>query len=381
MIRKDIRSQSIDLLRFPLALFVTAVHIFVVPPYLDMTGSSFAGTYPAAEYILRFVGAFISDQSVPIYYFIAGFVFFLGLDFSPASYPGKLKRRCHSLLIPYILWNTVAILYMLKMYLPGIRDISQSAGTIDLDLSLSAFINCYWDNSHGFIPYDNPMPNGMYPIDAPLWFVRDLIIMVLISPAIHAIYKLPVKAACTILSVVTIIQMLRMPGLGHTALLLEAFTFFSWGGFLSYHKKDMMEEFKRFRRTSFILYPILAVIIFIFKPYAPQAMAYVKSINVVVGLFFFYNVAATIVTNREGCSYKFCSFLSPASFFIYCSHYIIIDPIGKRLFGLINPTTDTAMVSYLFLLYFTVIGVLLAAYSMMRHFTPRFLKLFTGGRL
>lgn len=377
----DIRSQSLDMLRFPLALFVVAVHVFVVPPYLNLSDDAFASSFPAANCLLRFVDAFIRDQSVPVYYFIAGFVFFLGLKFSMESYTGKLKRRCRSLLIPYLVWNTVAILYLLKMYLPGIRDISQSIDSVNTDLSLSAFINCFWDSSHGLVPFDATGLNGIYPIDAPLWFVRDLMIMVLISPAIHAIYKLPTKVAVAILSSVTFIYMLRLPGLGHLSLLLEAFPFFAWGGFLSYHKRDMIEEFKRFRFASFVLYPLLAVIIFFFKPYAPQTMVYVKSINVIVGLFFFYNVAATIVTHRGGKSISLVALLAPVSFFVYCGHYILISPVGKRLFALLDPTTDCGVICYLILLYISVIGILLAAYSLMRGFTPRLLKLFTGGRV
>jgi len=369
------------LLRFPLALFVTAVHVFKVPPYLDMTDSSFAESYPVAEGLLRFVGAFITDQSVPVYFFIAGYVFFMGLNFNMSDYSGKLRRRIHSLLIPYLLWNTFTILYMLKMYLPGIREISDSYGTVDLDLSLSAFINCFWDTSHGFIPSDDPMSNGIYPIDAPLWFVRDLMIMVLIAPAIHALYKLPAKVAVSILSLVTFIYMLRIPGLGHLSMMLEAFPFFAWGGFLSYHKRDMIAEFSRFRLASFILYPLLASIIFFFKPYAPQAMVYVKSVNVIVGLFFFYNVAASIITHWGGRSYKFSTIFAPVSFFVYCGHYLLIWPIGRRLFNAIDPTSDAAVTLYMISLYVSIIAVLLVTYFLMRRFTPRLLKLFNGGRL
>lgn len=379
--RKDIRSLSLDMLRFPLALFVVAVHIFVIPPYTGLTPDAFAAAFPGTEYLLRFVEAFIKDQSVPVYYFIAGYVFYKGMRFSFRSYTGKLKRRCHSLLIPYLVWNTVAILYLLKMYLPGIREVSQAIGSADIDFSFSAFINCFWDDSHGLVPYDSSVFNGIYPIDKPLWFVRDLMIMALIAPAIYAIYRLPVRAAVAILSAVTFIFILHLPDLGHLSLLIEAFTFFAWGGFLSFRQKDMTEEFSRFRNTSFALYPLLAAAIFIFKPFAPEVMDYVKSVNVIVGLFFFYNIASLAVTHWGGQNYRSSTFLSSASFFIYCGHFIIIDPIGKRLFAALNPASDTGMAIYLLLLYVSVIALLLAAYSLMRAFMPRFLKLFTGGRL
>ncbi len=121
--RTDLRSQSLDLLRFPLALFVVAVHVFSPFPYID------TADMPVTDAIFRFVAAFIKDQSVPVYFFIAGYVFFLGVNMSIDAYAGKLRRRCNSLLMPYLVWNTVAILYMLKVFLPGISSVSEFAGS------------------------------------------------------------------------------------------------------------------------------------------------------------------------------------------------------------------------------------------------------------
>jgi hypothetical protein len=374
--RTDVRSQSLDLLRFPLALFVVAVHVFRPFPWLDDN----AEVFPVVDWLFRFVNAFIVDQSVPVYFFIAGYVFFLGMDMSIKSYAGKLRRRCHSLLIPYLMWNTLAILYLMKVMLPGMQAVSEFADTQQFHLSLSNFIECYWDSSQGIIPHVNLNDNGIYPIDTPLWFVRDLMIMVLITPAIYALYKFPTPHAITkvILVFFTLVWAVRIPGLGHLSLLLEAFVFFSWGGFLSYHKRDMIVEFRRYSTTSFILYPLLALSILFLTPIWPQAMVYVKSINVIVGLFFFYNIAAWLVTKRH-C--RASSFLSSASFFIYCGHYIILDPVARRVFSITGTGGDMAVVSACMLTYIIIIGLLLGVYAMMHRYTPRLLRLFTGGRM
>lgn len=374
--RTDVRSQSLDLLRFPLALFVVAVHVFRPFPWLDDN----AEVFPVVDWLFRFVNAFIVDQSVPVYFFIAGYVFFLGMDMSIKSYAGKLRRRCHSLLIPYLMWNTLAILYLMKVMLPGMQAVSEFADTQQFHLSLSNFIECYWDSSQGIIPHVNLNDNGIYPIDTPLWFVRDLMIMVLITPAIYALYKFPTPHAITkvILVFFTLVWAVRIPGLGHLSLLLEAFVFFSWGGFLSYHKRDMIVEFRRYSTTSFILYPLLALSILFLTPIWPQAMVYVKSINVIVGLFFFYNIAAWLVTKRH-C--RASSFLSSASFFIYCGHFIILDPVARRVFSITGTGGDMAVVSACMLTYIIIIGLLLGVYAMMHRYTPRLLRLFTGGRM
>ncbi len=214
--RNDIRSQSLDLLRFPLALFVVAVHVFTpLPQIYDGAG------FPAADWLFRFVRAFIKDQSVPVYFFIAGYVFFLGMSLTMQSYMGKIRRRCHSLLIPYIVWNAVAILYVLKVMLPGMGAVSDFADTSQLDLSLSSFIESFWDDSYGIIPYVNSCNDGTFPIDKPLWFVRDLMLMALVSPAFYALYKLPRITTRIVLAGATLVWAVKIPGLGHLAQLLE----------------------------------------------------------------------------------------------------------------------------------------------------------------
>ena len=329
-----------------------AVHVFTpLPQIYDGAG------FPAADWFFRFVRAFIKDQSVPVYFFIAGYVFFLGMSLTMDSYMGKIRRRCHSLLIPYIVWNAVAILYVLKVMLPGMGAVSDFADTSQLDLSLSSFIESFWDDSYGIIPYVNSCNDGTFPIDKPLWFVRDLMLMALVSPAFYALYKLPRITTRIVLAGATLVWAVKIPGLGHLAQLLEAFVFFAWGGYLSYHKRDM---------------------ILFLAPLWPQAMTYVKSVNIVVGLFFFYNISAWLVSHGR-C--RASAFLSSASFFIYCGHFIILDPVARRVFALTGSGGDMAVMCGYLLTYTVIIGILLGAYALMRRYTPRFLALFTGGRV
>lgn len=73
MKNSDIRSQSLDLLRFPLALIVLTVHVF------STTGFSIQGIIVNESLlpnVQKFIDVSFRGQSVPIYYFISGYVFF-----------------------------------------------------------------------------------------------------------------------------------------------------------------------------------------------------------------------------------------------------------------------------------------------------------------
>ena len=115
--RRSLRSQTLDLLRFPLAIVVLMVHIF------SSNGITFQGRrftfdeYPVFMELNHFIDAFLRDQSVPVYYFISGYVFFLGIEMTKSTYVRKLKNRVRSLFIPYMVWNTLSLLLLISTLL------------------------------------------------------------------------------------------------------------------------------------------------------------------------------------------------------------------------------------------------------------------------
>lgn len=85
------RSETLDLLRFPLALVIVIVHALPLAPSPSIMDG--------------LIMAFLKEQSVPIYYFISGYVFFLGIELTKGVYLKKIKNRIRTLLIPYLIWN------------------------------------------------------------------------------------------------------------------------------------------------------------------------------------------------------------------------------------------------------------------------------------
>ena len=78
--RKRMRSQTLDLLRFPLAVVVLLIHTFGVEG-LGVNGRAFEPEqYPLFVVVRDAIEAFLGGQSVPVYFFISGYVFFLGVE-------------------------------------------------------------------------------------------------------------------------------------------------------------------------------------------------------------------------------------------------------------------------------------------------------------
>ena len=90
--RTDSRSQALDLLRFPLAVVILTVHVFGTG-VLAVHGVEYSlENIPVMSGVMGFINAFLRDQSVPIYFFISGYVFFLGREFTGEVYLAKLKN-------------------------------------------------------------------------------------------------------------------------------------------------------------------------------------------------------------------------------------------------------------------------------------------------
>ena len=80
--RKRMRSQTLDLLRFPLAVVVLLIHTFGVEG-LGVNGRAFEPEqYPLFVVVRDAIEAFLGGQSVPVYFFISGYVFFLGVEWT-----------------------------------------------------------------------------------------------------------------------------------------------------------------------------------------------------------------------------------------------------------------------------------------------------------
>ena len=380
MSRNDLRSQSLDLLRFPLAVVVVAIHTFNINGFTIQGVPISLENMPVLLEINHVINGFLRGQSVPIYFFISGFVFFFSLEggkLTKEKYSQKLKNRVKTLLIPYLIWNIVAVLKRFFVRLPCFSSLFVNANKAQLDFSLSAILETFWDDSKGIFimpPTANEtVTNYTYPADTPLWFVRDLMIVVLCTPMLY--WTLKRIRHYFVLTLGVLWFTLAYWDLGHINQLLTAFFFFSWGAYMSVNAKDMMHEFSRFSKISMMLYPLLALLFVFSEHYYPGLSDTIKRLNVFVGLFFAYNVSSWLLRHHI-C--KVSPFLASSSFFIYVAHYLMCDSFLKLFFFIFRPATDLGMLSIFVSAVVTTVTILLLTFYLLKRYTPGFLKVITG---
>lgn len=385
---KSLRSQALDMLRFPLAVVIVTIHVFA---YYNVTiqGTAYDLTdFPGFMTLVMFAKSFLAGQSVPVYFFIAGYVFFLGINLTMDTYWRKIKNRFHSLFIPYMLWNLLAIILVLVTFLPQLHGIFPNADWSKLHLSAGDFFGCFWIYNSCF----QTVPAAVselppFPIDIPLWFVRDLMIVALVTPLINSLLKHYGAALPAVSGVLWFV----LPNYvtGHPYQLLTALFFFSFGAWLSFNQRDMVVEFRKYRKISFVVYPLSAILLFAYcmvwgdkaavaaDGFAGTPMMYLKNLAIVAGLFFAYNLAVVLIQNM---GLRPSKTLSSASFFIYAAHMIFLPYLLKIIVFVVPPVSDVlAIVVYVLADVLLCCG-LLYAYVFLRRWLPALLSPFTGGR-
>lgn len=172
-------STKIKILNFFLIVMVLYIHSY----YLEAIDTQYA------SFVQVFMGnGGISNVAVPLFFAMSGFLFFNGITKISDCFP-KIKKRVKTLLIPYIIWNIVFILwYVLLQNLPVVKDMVNS--DMIAKISSGTIIN-------------NLYELFVVPASFPLWFLRDLIIIVILSPLLFLLLKYTKWIGVVILIILT----------------------------------------------------------------------------------------------------------------------------------------------------------------------------------
>lgn len=369
--RNSLRSQSLDLLRFPLAIVVVCIHIIASRTYVADNRLIHIDRFPGADMFFGIFDAFLRNQSVPIYYFIAGYVFFWGVHLTMERYGKKLRNRYHSLLLPYLAWNILAIIITFIQY-----ETSPASHTMfRLNPTIPGVLECFWNSWYGLFERLTPFPSGagIYPQDYPLWFVRDLMIIVAFAPLIYRLLR--TTRGYVVMALAAAWFILSPFKLGHTSQLLSGFFFFVWGGYMSFHKRDMIKEFRKFAIPSTLGYIALGAGYLICIKSHPDFCPVIKALNTVAGMVMAYSLASFMLEIEM---VKVNKFLAAASFFVYAGHGIFVAHVNNWIFDLIRPREILSAIACYAACLVIVVGGLLLLFLILAKWLPRVHKIFAG---
>lgn len=317
--------------------------------------------HPLYESVHYLFAQILARVAVPLFFMFSGYLFFNRHDtFTALNYKKKLQKRIFTLLIPYLFWNFMPMFYLLLGRFLGL------GSEYGIEFTLMDWIKPFWNN---YIPerFDGE-GIASYPMSAQFWYIRELIVTILLSPLIYWLIKKLRFFFIILLSVLWINNCwFHLTGLNITALF-----FFSMGAYCSIYKKYFAEYLKPHTILLGAIYLVIIIPIFIAKETDWNPL---RRIGILFGMAFTISLTARLVDNDK---WMFNRFLSESSFFIFAYHMLALLVIGDIIsisFGSDIMCTILYIIKSIAIVF---IGLLL--YYLLKRYAPKFTAIITGGR-
>lgn len=213
-----------------------------------------------------------------------------------------------------------------------------------------------------------------YPLDYPLWFLRDLMVMVVLSPLVYIVvrylrgYGVALLGLCYVSWIWPVI-----PGFSITAVF-----FFTLGAYFAIRGLNLVAACRRIRLFSYVLVVSLLILTVWFDGLYTFVGNLIYPFYVIVGVFAAFNLAADLLERGKVRVYPL---LTHSTFFIYALHTVAIPVVSGVLLGPLYDTGYPLAMSVAYLLDPVLkVGVCLVLFLLMRRWMPHILGVLTGNR-
>lgn len=356
--RNSKESLAIDWVRFPLAALIVLIHT----PFTD-DRSDFA------FYLGKAVSENLADIAVPTFFFISGYLFFAHYEkFGWNEYRNMLIKKSCTLLLPYIIWNAIVYLFLMISHL-------HTDGTFG-DIMPWELHKIFWAQNDGYVAtslFGYKFSILCTPVCGVLWFIRDLMVAMLMSPIIWWIVR-RCKLWALILFLIPWVLYIGIPIKGFG---LMALCFFPLGATFSICDKDI---FKYIRPGGAIISIIFVIIWSInsfisFNSNVPRLLNQLLILTGLVSILYISYICTSCKSYRIICK------LGEASFFIYVCHTLFVF---YPLHYILDPLETIPYIgdSLIYVLSFLIkLGICTVGYFILKNLCPSLLSIAVGGRV
>lgn len=313
--------------------------------------------FTIANKIQLFTGTIgLSGVAVPLFYFISGLLFFKSVE-SVKDCASGIRKRIHTLLVPYVIWNVIFVGWYVAMHFtPGVSQFVNS------DI-LSHFSWSHLLSSLSFLLIE---PAGFH-----LWFLRDLMLYVAFTPLLY--YLLKRYPWITLITIYCVFGGISRFGM----------TYFALGAMVALH-------YGLERLESRLSKPVVIICGVYFM--ANAVMAAIPECGKIIGCPYFSQIANTAGILFVWRGYDFALKIvghskiidvmiqaSKYSFFIYLFHepaFNIIKKLGLKFVG----DCELSLVTLYFVNPFLIVLVAIAVAMLINKCMPNVYSVLIGGR-
>lgn len=345
-------SRNINLLKGLSIMFVIFIHADVrsmISSYMEVTSG--------VEIYMEIFTRILVGNAVPMFFFVSGFLFFLRRD----TYLNKFKSRFRSLVIPYLFWCFVGFLipFIIQRIL-GLEHL-YTGNKLKLlrDFMPVDYVRMFWDIREG------------NPILAPLWFLRNLIVLILMTPVIALLVKKLRIAFPFILFVVYFFFPYWTAGFSSVG-----FCWFAMGAYFSIMCVNPWKSIEKMNTTllvtAWVVMTAVVIAAFACDFHYKELMRFYYIIHFVM----IYHLIGRLSEKYE--MWRLFK-IATASFFIYVFHEPWMGYIASISIRLFQPHGVLIYLIPLMLVFFTI-SYCYATYIILQKMMPQFLNFITGAR-
>ncbi len=334
--------------------------ILVVMIHSDVRQAMSAEHLSALDLYMQGLTRIIVVNAVPLFFFISGFLFFLKKD----SYLNKWKKRAKSLLVPYIIWCIIG--FLIPFFFQQVLGLGHLFKGGEGHLKPIADFEC-WD----YLKMFWNIRDGA-PILSTLWFLRNLILLVILAPVFHFLatrlkWAFPVSLAINYL----------FTNWGILCLGSGDLFFFGMGNYLAINSNSGGVLLLDKQKYSWLV-PVwmLTFIISMVAYYYGMYERLATNIFVVFDCMLMYKLMRTAVDKWD---MTWLVKISTASFFIYLFHEPWLGYVIGMFFKFVHPT---GLLCYIMPWFFCALATAYSyiAYLILKRFVPKLLNVMTGAR-
>lgn len=305
--------------------------------------------YASVSFLQRFIGGGLCRVANCLFFCLSGYLFARSIG-NIKNVFAKQRKRFRTLIPPYILWNVIFVLWYVVLYVtPGVDR---------------------WVNSD-IIPTIMQQPIGQTlkylfigPAAFQLWFLRDLIVFVVLTPVLWWITDRTRVFAILI---------------ALASIFIYPWLVYFWLGIIVASMRwdidNYSPQFKTFGMICGIVYIGASVAI----GCGVQLHSKLLALTNICGLAFIW-VIYDVLSKRQIVSTKgiwrhICGY----SFFIYCFHEPAFNIIKKIPIAFLGDAPATLTVFYLINPWIMIVVAIIVA-RLINKITPKTYKVLTGGR-
>jgi surface polysaccharide O-acyltransferase-like enzyme len=349
-------SKRINSLRFLLIVFVVFIHN--TPDEINFHGNIDVLQIPLyVEKIRYLISGIISRVAVPMFFLISGF-----LLYSKEKYfIIVLKKKCKTILLPYIIWQFIYLWWVFIVQNNPIRESFAQAEDRLLNYGILDWLQAFFGN------FTKDPGLARTPYNYPLWFLRDLFILdVLFIPLKRLIDKFP-------FGILTIAALLWISDTQLWVVSPEALLYFILGYYIvKYSISEKMVDTIRFIDIG-IIYSFTVISELFFT----DTFIAIHKFNIIIGVLFFIKVSLYFIENSK--VYNKLVWLGKYEFIIFAFHAWVLQYVIKVMYILIPMKNALILLEYFSAVLVTIVLCIISG-VVLEKIMPKVYKIVTGGR-